>query len=622
MSDNKSDSAPTKRPYATLDLKATEIKVTSLAERSTASAASSAAAMAAIVKAADVPMPLPARRYATAAPSFIPASTAAATGPKSEPAKVTAAAASSAATATPASTASASAAASKPTAANTSSSQAQSPAKVTAMLSNSNDAKNGQQTVIVKKRGGFFSHLAASIIGGAVALGAWGWGLPELNKRGLLAGLPFDVPSLPMADGSSKLADRLTSLEKSGGSGEIAAKLQAAEDRLAALEKSAGAIGEIKDQQTRFVAETKAALAAAASDAGVPAELERLAAVEAKLKAMTDAGAGDPNAGRVEQLAALTGKVADLETSLATQLTALRKSVAGDVEARLVSAAEAAEAAKSGTQRIDRDLAGVKTDAAKLDERLVALKSETERAQADLKRSQDELAALKSGLEGVKSSTAKPADVASAVGPVAAKITTLEQDLKNLAAAEEVRRSNAERVVLALELQNLKRALDRGQRYDAELAEVEKAAGGKFDLTALAKFKSEGVPTVADLGKDFRGSANAMIDAETGAENATVVDRLIAGARSVVRVRKVSHDPQDKSAEAVAGRMEIALKEGRLGDVLTEAGALSAKAKEAVTPFLDKVSARAGVDSAIASLEGQLKTSMSGAPAGEPTKTQ
>lgn len=615
MSDNKSDSAQGKRPYATLDLKATEIKVTPIAARTastsasasastSASTAAPAADVTASVKAADVPLPLPARRYATAAP-FIAAAASSTTAASN---------AASPAPATASSSASASAAA-----------HPQSPTKVRAMISRSDEPRNEngeRQTVIVKKRGGFFSHLAASVIGGAVALGAWGWGLPELNNRGLLAELPFKIPALPIPDGGSKLADRLTSLEKGQGSGDIAAKLQAAEARLAALEKSTGAIGEIKEQQTRFVAETKAALAAAASDAGVPAELERLAAVEAKLKAMSEAGAGDPNAGRLEQLAALTGKVADLETSLATQLTALRKSVAGDVDARLLAAAEAAEAAKSGTQRIDRDVAGLKSEAARIGENLVALKADADRASAELKRGQDELASLKSALEGVKSSTAKPADVASAISPVAAKIASLEQNLKGLSAAEEARRSNAERVVLALELQNLKRALDRGQRYDAELAEVEKAAGGKFDLSKLARFKSEGVPTVADLAKDFRTSANAMIDAETGTENATVVDRLIAGARSVVRVRKVSHDPQDTSAEAIAGRMEIALKEGRLGDVLNAAGSLSGKAKEAAAPFLDKVQARAGVDSAIASLEGQLKTSMSGAPAGEPTNTQ
>ena len=239
---------------------------------------------------------------------------------------------------------------------------------------------------------------------------------------------------------------------------------------------------------------------------------------------MTEAGANDPNAGRMEQLAALTGKVADLETSLATQLTALRKSVAGDVEARLTAATEASEAAKSGTQRIDRDIATVKSEAARVDERMAAIKSDGDRAADTLKRTQSELASLKSSIETLTASVAKPADIATAVSPVSAKIAALETDLKNVQQAEAERRSNAERVVLALELQNLKRALDRGQKYDGEFAQVEKVAGGAIDLTPLAKFKEQGVPTVAELTKEFRPSVNAMIDAETVPADGSVVD--------------------------------------------------------------------------------------------------
>ncbi len=39
----------------------------------------------------------------------------------------------------------------------------------------------------------------------------------------------------------------------------------------------------------------------------------------------------EPDGGRLPQLAAITGKIAELETSLATELTALRASVSDDV---------------------------------------------------------------------------------------------------------------------------------------------------------------------------------------------------------------------------------------------------------------------------------------------------
>ena len=572
---NKSDSGQSKRPNATLDLKATEIKVTQINEKSPVPAkdnekapAAASAAAAPAVNPADVPMPAPARAYTGAQPASAATAADATTAKSNDPAGTA-----SQPTGKPAAT--------RP------------PANASATLS------TRPETVVVQKRGGFLSHLAASVLGGAVALGAWAYGAPELEKQGLI-----------------------TSNASSTNNAELTAQLANAESRLAALEKTAASIGEIKDSQTRLVAETKAALAAAASDAGAPDQLERLTAVENKLKAMTDAGANDPSAGRVEQLAALTGKVADLETSMATEFTALRKSVAGDVEARVIAATEAAEAAKSGTQRIDREIANLKTQSVQADEGIAAIKADVDRAVEASKRTTQEIANVKSAIEDVRSASAKPADVASAISPVTAKIATLEQNIKAVEEAEATRRSNAERVVLALELQNLKRTLDRGQNYTDELAEVEKASGGKFDLAALQKFKDQGVPTLADLNRNFRSSANAMIDAEQGIETESVVDKLIAGARSVVRVRKIEHDSSDTSAEAVAGRMEKSLKEGRLADVLSEADALSPKAKEAAQSFLDKVRARASVDSALASLEGQLKSSLSGAPSEPATKTQ
>ena len=607
-----------KRPYATLDLKATEIKVTSLAGKAATSAASDGrGGPSSSAISGTTPKPAPASSYtmgdmgnmggaagsnvgqrpaATAAPSPTSGSTAAApSSPPSSaaaPGKTTPSAPQSAASASPGSAGSPS---SKTTAA-------------TPPAASSRDAPAA--TVAVKKRGGFFSHMAAGLIGGALVLAGSQYPLAK-----------FGIPGFATDDTGNRAAldQRLAALEKGHASNDMAQKLQAAETRLAAVEKSSESISAIREGQSRLVAETKAALAAAASDTGAPEQLTRLATVEEKLKALSEAGANDPNAGRVPQLAALTGKVSDLETSLTTQLTSFRKSMSEDVEARVASVAASSEAAKSGTQRIDRDLATVKTDGVRLGERLQAIKADTDKMSENLKMTQEETGVLKAALETVKGSTAKPADVASAVAPVTAKLASLEQNVQSVVKAEADRRSNAERIVLSLELQNLKRVLDRGQKYGTELAEVRKAADGKIDLTALDKFKEQGVATLPDLTRDFRATANSTIEADAEAGDKTVVDRLLAGAKSIVRVRKVSHSADDKTTEAIVGRMEEALKEGRLGDVLEQSKALSPKAREAAAPFLDKVAARQSVDGALAALEGQLKSSLS--PTGEPQKS-
>jgi hypothetical protein len=61
--------------------------------------------------------------------------------------------------------------------------------------------------------------------------------------------------------------------------------------------------------------------------------------------------------------------------------------------------------------------------------------------------------------------------------------------------------------------------------------------------------------------------------------------------------------------------METALKEGRLGDVITEAGNLSPKAAAPMRDWLDRVETRHAVDQAIASIDQSLKASLSGTEA-------
>ena len=61
-------------------------------------------------------------------------------------------------------------------------------------------------------------------------------------------------------------------------------------------------------------------------------------------------------------------------------------------------------------------------------------------------------------------------------------------------------------------------------------------------------------------------------------------------------MRKISHSADDKSVEAVVARMEAALNEDRLGDVLAEAKTLPPPAQDVARDFLAKVEARNAVD--------------------------
>jgi hypothetical protein len=76
----------------------------------------------------------------------------------------------------------------------------------------------------------------------------------------------------------------------------------------------------------------------------------------------------------------------------------------------------------------------------------------------------------------------------------------------------------------------------------------------------------------------------------------------------------VSHSADDTSVEATAARMEAALEDGRLGDVLSEAKALPPEAAAAAREWLARVEARHAAAQAIGSVEAQLKNSLAGVP--------
>jgi len=464
--------------------------------------------------------------------------------------------------------------------------------------------------------GGFFSHLAAGIAGGIVAL---------LAADVLASHLGLSGPA--ERDGAAAaLQQRIVALEtaskQTSGTPDLTPRLAAAEAKLEGLEKVGGGVDRLAKRQDELAGSIKAVDAKAAAQrpdvAGVQARVTKL---EEQLNDMSTAAAKDPQSGRLPQLAALTGKVVDLESTINTQLDALRKSVTQDVDSRLATTNETSEAAKSGTQRIDRELAALKTESGQLTARFDALKADTDRAGANLKTTEDALKKLKTEIDARLATFARPEDVAGAVTPLAGKLAGLQQDVQGVVKSETDRKATAERIVLSLELASLKRAIDRGTGFANELADASKLSGNSVDLTPLQRFASTGVPTPAVLQKDFKAAAFKMIDADEAPTDGSVINRLLAGAKSVVRVRKVSQIAGDASVEAVVARMEAALKEDRLGDVLQEAKTLPPRVQDAARDFLAKVEARNAVDGALSTVEAQLKSSLV-APAGAPAKPQ
>ena len=472
--------------------------------------------------------------------------------------------------------------------------------------------------------GRFFSLLLAGIVGGFLALLGADSLQPQIAQLKSNLGLPASHSE--SEDLVAKISTRLAALEKAektdGSAAEqaLSQKLAEAEKRIADLEALKSSVDSLKQSQEELGAKT----AALADKAGTPAEggsvaEERVAKLEQQLETMSAFAESNQNSGVVPRLAALTGRMADLEETLKNQIAAVRAGVGEDVETRLSQIAESSEAARSGTQRMDRQLSGVANDTARLGQQVETIKADTTRLGDTLRVVQEETAKITSRLDGLEGDVnakvaklASPSDVAKAVEPVAEQVTSLQSKVANVVSAEQDRKENAKRIVLTLELANLERAIDRGDGFKAELEQVKNTAGGLIDVSKLEQFGTAGVEPVSKLREDFRPVANQIIEAAAAPADGSVFDQLLANARSVVKVRKVSHDADDKSPEAVVSRIETALGAGRLGDVLSLAKELPGAAQTAAAGWLKKVEDRHAVDVALSEIESQLKTSLSG----------
>ena len=365
-------------------------------------------------------------------------------------------------------------------------------------------------------------------------------------------------------DASKRIAALEDQLRQRPAANDVNAKLTQAENRLKSLEDQTRTVAALNDAQSKLAANVKALEGRGSS----PEVTNRLAKIETTVAALS----GNDRSGQ--------------SAALADKLTTLEKQV-GD----------ALEASKATSERIERVLADAKTQAGDLGKRLDALRADVD--------------------ERLKGS-AKGTDVSA----LSAKLGAFERDLQGFLKGESERTSNAQRVVLTLEVGNLKRAMDRGEPFTEQLKAVRKLAGNSINLSPLERYASDGVPTLPTLAKEFRQVADAATDAEAEPSEGSVLDRLMSGARSIVRVRKAGYDPSDTSTEAVLGRMETALKDGRLDEVMVQGGKLPPKAALVAEDWLKKVEARRTVDRAVADIETAMKTSLTAgpAPAAEPKR--
>ena len=441
------------------------------------------------------------------------------------------------------------------------------------------------------------THLAAGLAGGAVVL----FGGDRLAQ---FTGAP--TPGARVEQLSTDLDKRLTALEAAPKS-DAYALIASAEERLNKIDGLTSDLDALRAAQAKITERTDS-LAAALSGTQGPAALDgRIAALEDQLKTLAAAATSDTGGNRIADIAAVTSRIAETEGRVSEEVSNLRGDIASEIDSRL---AIREDATKSDIARVTQTLEKLKAD----QERLA---KEVQTAQEEAGRVSSGLAQLSTTVADQAKSFAKADDVAAAVSPVTGLLSKIEGNLDGVLQKEKERQSHTERIVTALELGNLKRAVESGESFADEYAAVETVSGGRLDLKPLEPFKTSGVPTITELKAGARPVLLAALDASAVDPGASVWDRLLQSAKSVVRIRKVDATDGDEGVEATIARIEKALDDNRLADVLAEARKLPPAASAQIAPWTEKVAARHSVDEAIATVENELKAALA-APATAP----
>ncbi|MEL6299186.1 MAG: hypothetical protein AAFQ45_11520 [Pseudomonadota bacterium] len=458
--------------------------------------------------------------------------------------------------------------------------------------------------------GGFLStltHLVAAIVGGAIVLL---FGEQVAQQTGLP--LPKREASVPDA-----FVERVAALEanvQSAGGGaatlpdDAAAKLGQVDAQASEIASLKQTLSELQSKQAELTQQAGAGGGQAGGEVPQAFE-ERVAKLEQTLGALSEVGSnGSGSAGGAAQITALSA----------------------DVEKRFGALAQSNSEVQAGAEKLSKDVETARTEIARLSQRAEAGEAEDKRVDETLRVLKEETAKLTTSVNELRGDlkqelgkVARPADVETAIAPIQEKMTALESDVAGVVANEGDRKQNAQRIVLALQLANLKRAIDRGAGFAPELEDVKQLAGDKLNLGPLEDYKDQGVPTAQKLETEFRSMSHDLIAAETKDPNAGFLDQLLSGAQSVVRVRRTgeSAEADPNSAEAVVAKMEQQLKAGDLSAAADTAGKLPEKAKVAADGFVKRLKARAAVDTAIAEVENTLKSSLAGEEPAAETKS-
>ncbi|MFD0916711.1 COG4223 family protein [Pseudahrensia aquimaris] len=421
-----------------------------------------------------------------------------------------------------------------------------------------------------KSGGGTGGRIAAGVVGGLLALGG-GAGLQAagyLPNFGAVETQTFVTPDelqKTSADLVAQIANLQTQLEEVSSAPVVADPDQLAAAIDARLEQGVnpvdpGVAGKLLDAENRIIS-----LETYVSEA--QAKLAELSS------AVASASAGD-SAVDGSALAAVTEKLDGLANDV-SQLKQAPQQESVD-PATVVALGTTVATIQSQIGALETSLGAVSAKTDKLPDSFVTPEAVDEK-----------LAGLKSGLDDSLSAIeSKVGELSGAVESQQAALGTVQEQVSNGA---------DKRAAVALIAAQLKSQVDRGEPFAQTLETLKTASGEGESYVALEPFASSGVATVDELATRFGTVSEDIINATTDKSAMSLTDRLLSGAKSLVKVKPIDGVEGD-TPDAIVSRIDSALRKGDAVLAAEAWQALPDAGKAASQSWFDALQARITAD--------------------------
>jgi hypothetical protein len=332
-----------------------------------------------------------------------------------------------------------------------------------------------------------------------------------------------------------------------------------------------------KDESAAELGKIKERVAKLESTPAPTPDTEALAKLDGRIKALE--GQTPPD------IAGLTDRVAQLEQALKALASAANDG--GSVADAAAINQQITEAERRIQENLDKALA------------------DAEAANAAT------LQTMQASIDEMKTKIAALAEAGTGGSP---DLTALTERVAKLETAIDKGVAGSKSAAAAIAFANLSSAVAEGRPFAAELATIKSFVPDPGDLGPLPAYADKGIATVPELARSFAASRDAALAAASPAPSGSLIDRLLASASTLVKVKRVDEAATGDSPSAVLARAEALLDKGDLAGSVKQIEMLDGAPREAFSAWLDEAKARLSADAILQRLEATLLASASTAP--------